>query len=232
MTLLELPHTGVVVDCANPCASSSTGDIEKLGQRWNLFNQRCDWCWGGFDDRRGSLQSFPSWFAIWDALREPRLKVSLFRCDNMKSVCIVDDEAHAGCDGGWLRPDTTQILVYAVDRKLKKLDDTKAGIKAVVVMKGCNSLRSFSEFVVDIREEEESSRLADLRDSENDTEARNALTNIPTFQIEIQNFLLTLKMGIEEGHDDFEEDTDFVRTYIPFENENDMAVALEGLRWS
>jgi hypothetical protein len=170
--------------------------------------------------------------------RSLRAKVTLFRKDNMKSVCVMDEDIVDCATGGDQDPAEEVIRFYYHNKDTLRFDNGEAGQNARALAKR----RVFSRLSLDGEfylkatlpgpgSSEEDMWLAKSRHivrtmDENhvyipDAKDQAALSTIPSFGFEVKRFSFVFRVSTDTPYDFWDE----------FDCQDDMMIAIEGLCW-
>ena len=194
-------------------------------------------------------QKSPLHFAAYDVVginfaedntpsRALRVKVTLFRKDNMKSVCVMDEDIVDCATGGDTDPAEEVVRFYYQNRDTLRFGNDRAGENARLLAK----TRSFSKFSLDGEfllkatlpvpgSDEEYVWLANSRHAVRtmtdnqvyypDEKDQAALSTISSFQFEVKKLSFTFRVSTDMPLDFWDE----------FDCQDDLMIALEGLCW-
>jgi hypothetical protein len=167
-----------------------------------------------------------------------RARVTLFRKDTMKSVCVMDEDIIDCATGGDTDPAEEVVRFYYHNKDTLRFGNDKAGQNARLLAKK----RAFSRFSLDGEfllkatlpppgSDEEYSWLANSRHAVRtmadnqvyrpDEKDKVALSTIPSFEYEVKRFAFAFRVSTDMPFDFWDE----------FDCQDDMMIALEGLGW-
>jgi len=167
-----------------------------------------------------------------------RAKVTLFRKDNMKSVCVMDEDIVDCATGGDQDPAEEVVRFYYHSKDTLQFNNDQTGQNARLLAKK----RVFTRFSLDSEfylkarlpepgSDEEFVWLANSRHAvrtmsedqvyKPDAKDQVALLSIPSFEYEVKRFSFVFRVSTDMPFDFWDE----------FDCQDDMLIALEGLCW-
>lgn len=173
-----------------------------------------------------------------DPSRALRAKVTLFRKDTMRSVCIMDEDIVDCATGGDVDPAEEVVRFYYHNKETLRFSSNEAGRNAVLLARK----RIFSRLSLDGEfylkailpepgSDEEYEWLANSRHATRTMEDDElyipterdvaAMSSIPSFPYEVKKFFFTFRVSTALPYDFWDE----------LDSEEDMMIALEGLCW-
>jgi hypothetical protein len=234
---MKMPPTDrkMVVHGANPYSVKhrNTGRVKEWETSRTLHSQKSPLHFAAYDAVGLDLEgkNIPS--------RALRAKVTLFRRDTMQSVCIMDEDSMDCATGGDSDPAEEVVRFHFHSKSSLKFANNEAGENARALAEH----RIFSRFCLNGEfylkatlpepdSDEEDVWLANSRNVARAThvedqvytpsaQERASLSCIPSFEYEVKRFNFTFRVSTDMPFDFWDE----------FDIEEDMVIAIEGLRW-